>query len=164
MKKTSTKESGFTIIEVVLVLAIAGLIFLVVFLALPALQRSQRDSQRRSDLGRMLAQLETYASNNNGAYPANQANTDTFELNYLRNDGAVWSDPQNEDATVNGYDIVWANGAAAPTIDDNNDNVYYRTNAQCGTAEGTFATGSGSRSIAAIVGLENGIAYCQDNR
>jgi prepilin-type N-terminal cleavage/methylation domain-containing protein len=38
------KAHGFTIIEVVLVLAIAGLIFLIVFLALPALQRSQRDT------------------------------------------------------------------------------------------------------------------------
>jgi len=54
MKKLTNKESGFTIIEVVLVLAIAGLIFLVVFLALPALQRSQRDSQRRTDLGRFI--------------------------------------------------------------------------------------------------------------
>ncbi|MCL2869540.1 prepilin-type N-terminal cleavage/methylation domain-containing protein, partial [Candidatus Saccharibacteria bacterium] len=34
-------RQGFTIIEVVLVLAIAGLIFLMVFIALPALQRSQ---------------------------------------------------------------------------------------------------------------------------
>ena len=33
----SNKDKGFTIIEVVLVLAIAGLIFLTVFLALPAL-------------------------------------------------------------------------------------------------------------------------------
>ena len=36
-------KKGFTIIEVVLVLAIAGLIFLMVFIALPALQRSQRN-------------------------------------------------------------------------------------------------------------------------
>ena len=46
-------RGGFTIIEVVLVLAIAGLIFLMVFIALPALQRSQRDTQRRNDLGRV---------------------------------------------------------------------------------------------------------------
>jgi prepilin-type N-terminal cleavage/methylation domain-containing protein len=44
--------SGFTIIEVVLVLAIAGLIFLLVFLALPGLQRSRRDAQRKSDMGK----------------------------------------------------------------------------------------------------------------
>ena len=46
---------GFTIIEVVLVLAIAGLIFLMVFLALPALQRSQRDTQRKNDMARLKA-------------------------------------------------------------------------------------------------------------
>ena len=47
-----TPRGGFTIIEVVLVLAIAGLIFLMVFIALPALQRSQRDTQRRDDIAR----------------------------------------------------------------------------------------------------------------
>ena len=50
MTKSNTKsKKGFTIIEVVLVLAIAGLIFLMVFVALPALQRSQRDTQRRDE-------------------------------------------------------------------------------------------------------------------
>ena len=52
-RKTTRKmgtgdKGGFTIIEVVLVLAIAGLIFLMVFIALPALQRSQRDTERRT--------------------------------------------------------------------------------------------------------------------
>ena len=48
MKTLMNKDkNGFTIIEVVLVLAIAGLIFLMVFIALPALQRSQRDTQKK---------------------------------------------------------------------------------------------------------------------
>ena len=47
MLKLKKRKSGFTIIEVVLVLAIAGLIFLMVFLALPALQHSQRDALRK---------------------------------------------------------------------------------------------------------------------
>ena len=46
-RNRSSQAGGFTIIEVVLVLAIAGLIFLMVFVALPALQRSQRDTQRK---------------------------------------------------------------------------------------------------------------------
>lgn len=49
-KNKNLTKKGFTIIEVVLVLAIAGLIFLMVFLALPALQRSQRDTQRKQDV------------------------------------------------------------------------------------------------------------------
>ena len=49
----NSKFPAFTIIEVVLVLAIAGLIFLMVFIALPALQRNQRDTQRKNDMSRL---------------------------------------------------------------------------------------------------------------
>lgn len=62
-------KKGFTIIEVVLVLAIAGLIFLMVFIALPALQRSQRNTRRRQDMARILSALTDYQANNNGQMP-----------------------------------------------------------------------------------------------
>ena len=62
-------KPGFTIIEVVLVLAIAGLIFLMVFIALPALQRSQRDTQRRNDMARVATALTQYQANNGGELP-----------------------------------------------------------------------------------------------
>ena len=52
------RKSGFTIIEVVLVLAIAGLIFLMVFVALPALQRTQRDAQRKQDMSRLFDSVD----------------------------------------------------------------------------------------------------------
>ena len=63
-------KSGFTIIEVVLVLAIAGLIFLMVFIALPALQRSQRDTQRRNDVSRVATALTQYQANHGGNLPS----------------------------------------------------------------------------------------------
>lgn len=65
MNREDSKK-GFTIIEVVLVLAIAGLIFLMVFVALPALQRSQRDTARRNDLARVDTSLVQYQTNNQG--------------------------------------------------------------------------------------------------
>lgn len=43
------KDDGFTIVEVMIVLAIAGLIILIVFLAVPALQRNSRNTQRSND-------------------------------------------------------------------------------------------------------------------
>lgn len=52
------RKSGFTIIEVVLALAIAGLIFLMVFIALPALQRNRRDSQSKQDLAKVLSAFQ----------------------------------------------------------------------------------------------------------
>lgn len=61
---THTNKKGFTIIEVVLVLAIAGLIFAMVFIALPAMQRGQRDNGRRSDASTVAAAVNTYNSNN----------------------------------------------------------------------------------------------------
>ena len=70
MKKGDVKNrGGFTIIEVSLVLAIAGLIFLMVFVALPSLQRGQRDAQRREAVMTYLEQLKKYQSNNRGALP-----------------------------------------------------------------------------------------------
>ena len=62
-------KKGFTIIEVVLVLAIAGLIFLMVFIALPAMQRSQRDTQRRQDYSALSSAITSYVTNNNGNLP-----------------------------------------------------------------------------------------------
>ena len=60
---------GFTIIEVVLVLAIAGLIFLMVFLGLPALQRNQRNTARKQDYSTIASAIQTYKSNNKGEFP-----------------------------------------------------------------------------------------------
>lgn len=53
-------KKGFTIIEVVLVLAIAGLIFVMIFIALPSLQRSQRDTARKKDIDRFLAAIQSH--------------------------------------------------------------------------------------------------------
>lgn len=72
------KDKGFTIIEVVLVLAIAGLIFLVVFLALPALQRSQRDTARRQDVGNVISALQSYMSDNKNNMPTSPASFSNY--------------------------------------------------------------------------------------
>lgn len=65
---TTNKTKGFTIIEVVLVLAIAGLIFLMVFLALPALQRTQKNNALRSEVTRVMSLAVDYRANSNGSY------------------------------------------------------------------------------------------------
>ena len=63
-------KKGFTFIEVVLVLAIAGLIFAMTFVALPGLFASQRDTDRREDVMGFISTLKNYQSNNSrGALP-----------------------------------------------------------------------------------------------
>lgn len=63
-------KKGFTIIEVVLVLAIAALIFLMIFIALPALQKGQRDTARKQDATTISAALGTFRSNRSGSMPS----------------------------------------------------------------------------------------------
>lgn len=74
-------KKGFTIIEVVLVLAIGGLIFLMVFIALPALQRSQRNSQRRNDMDRVAAAIIEYQKHNKGKIPFYRQNS--YDKNFV---------------------------------------------------------------------------------
>ncbi|MDB5184308.1 MAG: hypothetical protein JWN38_116 [Candidatus Saccharibacteria bacterium] len=59
-------NKGFTIIEVMIVLAIAGLIILIVLLAVPALQRNGRNTSIKNDASAVAAGISEYASNNDG--------------------------------------------------------------------------------------------------
>jgi prepilin-type N-terminal cleavage/methylation domain-containing protein len=70
-KKSDINAKGFTIIEVLIVLAIAGLILLIVLLAIPALQRSQRNNARKSDAGHVVSAINSFVADNNGVLPGN---------------------------------------------------------------------------------------------
>ncbi len=69
MKPTPKKQTGFTLIEIVIVLAIAALIMVIVFLAVQGAQRSQRDNTNKAAAGQALAQAEQFLANNSGQYP-----------------------------------------------------------------------------------------------
>lgn len=71
LKQKNSQSKGFTLIEIVLVLAIAGLIFALVFLAVAGAQRARRDTERKSSAARMIAAAEQLASNHNGLYRTN---------------------------------------------------------------------------------------------
>lgn len=68
-KLQTKRQEGFTIIEVLIVLAIAGLIILIVFLAVPALQRNSRNTQTRNDASKIMGVLQEAVNNNNGKAP-----------------------------------------------------------------------------------------------
>ncbi len=62
-KKTNLNIRGFTLIEVVLVLAIGGLIFLLAFIAFNQVATNRRDTQRRNDASRIVSELQNYFTN-----------------------------------------------------------------------------------------------------
>lgn len=147
------RQSGFTIIEVVLVLAIAGLIFLIVFLALPQLQKSRRDTQRKNDVGRIMTLLTTYASTNSGNFPYLASEITAFRNNYLSN--SEIKDP----TTGSDYNFSVNTGRPSTT-----GNVYYLTAGECKTDGGLqLATGAGKNQVALTTKLENGGYLCQTN-
>ena len=67
--KRTSSSAGFTIIETMLVLAIAAVILLIIFLALPGLERSSRNNQRRQDIQAVLQFVSHYELNNSGDMP-----------------------------------------------------------------------------------------------
>ena len=73
MKKLQKKSLGFTILEVMIVLAIASLIVVMVLLAVSAANRSSRDTKRRADALQLSQALEEWAQNNSGALPTQTA-------------------------------------------------------------------------------------------
>lgn len=157
-QKTNTK--GFTIIEVVLVLAIAGLIFLMVFIALPALQRSQRDSQREQDISRVQTQINNFQSNNRNRLPTNWTQ---FTTQYMRAGGDEFVDPSGKNYVFSAL----AAGSVPANIDatdsgQNSVRIFHTVGATCGT-DGNVNGGQGNRKIALRIVLEGGGVACVNN-
>lgn len=125
-------KRGFTLIEIVIVLAIAALIMVVVFLAVTGAQRGQRDQSRKDLMNRTRSSLEAYRGNSGGTYPTVTADQTNFVQQYL-NAGATAT---STSATISNivYTISW-------TSTDT-------TNANC-TTSGTkqVASGTGNFNI-----------------
>ena len=172
-------KKGFTIIEVVLVLAIAGLIFLMVFIALPALQRSQRNTRRRQDMSRILAAFNAYQANNNGNFPSSTEELNStgtfaskgFSYKYVKGgdpNSDAFTDPDGSDYTFNSiYDWGASETPSYTPATDVDHNIGFHTTAKCSGNETTPVqkdTSGGKRSIAITYVLEGGAVYCGDNQ
>ncbi|MDR3297792.1 MAG: type II secretion system GspH family protein [Candidatus Nomurabacteria bacterium] len=184
-------KKGFTIIEVVLVLAIAGLIFLMVFIALPALQSSQRNTQRGNDLDRFLTAATDFASNNSGRLPftikgSTRAENSTFVARYIddtctdgpsSNPGFACVADQFRDPDGNLYQFSVQDGTALATdaaapglptsfeagIVDKKHVIVAVVGVMCGVDEGTVTKGTGDRQVALFMVKEGGGISCVAN-
>jgi prepilin-type N-terminal cleavage/methylation domain-containing protein len=160
---TQYKEKGFTIIEVVLVLAIAGLIFLMVFLALPALQSSQRDSARKNDVSIIAAAVSTYTGNNKGAAPtSDQLVTYIANVSDNTTKAAVTANPTG----TNPSGIYVRSGAG--TLSPNDSSVIVSFASKCGAtgAQTGFSVLTGTKrqfTVVTKVEAADGTWICQDS-
>ena len=154
------KDSGFTIVEVMLVLAIGGLIILIVFLAVPALQRNSRNTQRNNDVSLIGAAIGECLSNRNGQATACDTYTSpatTGELN------AYIDATKLRQLTTIGVSATAP--AAAPTPDFATVNIAFGRKCDPTGATAT-AAGATARQVALLFNSENAsgqaVARCQE--
>ena len=174
---TNQTKKGFTIIEVVLVLAIAGLIFLIVFIALPALQRNQRDTQRKNDLATFASALQNYAANNRGRYPSTSGSTGglvtssnapevfQFATQYLDWPGHRQAREDKgfvDPSTSEGYAVFFAYPTESNVAAASPDRMNYSTNYRCPEPASTLKYTANAISI--WQKLEGGGINCIDVR
>ena len=120
------REQGFTIIEVLIVLAIAAVILLIVFLAVPSLQRSSRNNGIRNDSANMLAGVNDYITNNNGTLPTGVAGTSpTISI--------TGTGTATEAKVRGGTNVTLTTGGCAPASPPAQGTVAIYTGCKCNT-------------------------------
>lgn len=154
LQKRNVGQDGFTIIEVMIVLAIAGLIMVVVFLAVPALQRSSRNNALSTDANNILTAVGNYSSDNGGSLPTAVAWTSGNPVTIGANGSNTESakvDTGVSKVSLNGATIT--NGSAVGTVQ-----VVTGTGAVCNAGDtGLTGTNTGSpRSYAVLYIAEGG--------
>ncbi|HSH55659.1 MAG TPA: type II secretion system protein, partial [Candidatus Limnocylindrales bacterium] len=154
MLKNQKRNQGFTIIEVLIVLAIAGLILLIVFLAVPALQRNSRNTQYKNDAAALIGAATEFSNNSNGAVPKDANETTVKDLAKTR--------------SLTNLDIE--TGPAAVTL-STFDEAIIRTASRCpatpsGDETATLQSGS-TRSMVIVYPVENSagkiVAQCTES-
>lgn len=166
-KAQSKLQKGFTIIEVLIVLAIAGLILVVVLIAIPQLQRNQRNEQRRSIAARVVTEINSYSGNNNGDIPTTSAELGEVSSRYLGCSGTPVSCEVNITGPQSGVPMAISYQSApavGPAPDGSalygHDILYYANSRLC---DGEQIKNGNGRNFALWTVLEGGAVSCLDN-
>ena len=168
MKKLRGNQ-GFTIVETMIVLAIAGLILLVVLLAIPALERSSRNNQQRQDVQTLLLAISHYELNNSGTMPSAAAPLSAADLSkltyYDRTNITYQQAPCMVPNTVQIAVCISANWTDAPAslttygadgIPHLGQVFIYNHEVCDPSTGGAVRTGAGFSSVVALYGIESG--------
>jgi prepilin-type N-terminal cleavage/methylation domain-containing protein len=151
LKELRAKE-GFTIIEVIIVLVIGAVIMLAVFLVVPQLQRTQRNSRAQAIARQVLSAGEQFAANNNQTYPTCAAGNACTNITNITGD------------LKNGAGTAYSFVTAAPAT---SSEIAILNVGECGTNPTSAATYSGKTKFIVVVPQENNTntpsTYCLSN-
>ena len=163
LQKKRNDQSGFTIIEVLIVLAIAGLILLVVFLAVPALQRNAHNTTKKSDVASVLGAMTEYVSNNGGSLPIAQTGIGSGNNGNIGKVGAAGINVAN--VKLGNYDAGSVNISVTVPAKPAVDVLYIVEKATCDPLSPNVPTlkGATARSFAAYFTLEGGAEQCSSS-
>ena len=105
MNSLRNKQSGFTIVELLIVIVVIGILAGLVITTFAGIQQKGRDTERQTDLKAIHAQLEAYYAQN-GNYPLlTEINTPALASAAFKGlDQEALSDPQA--ATPKNYELV----------------------------------------------------------
>lgn len=118
--KLNKINQGFTIVETLIVLAIAALIITIVLIAVPDLQRASRNTNILHDAQNIASGIQEYEGNNSGEIPT--------QTTYGQQSSSVFTGGVLEIGTNSGAEatahaqpsdvIFWENAAAGPITFD----------------------------------------------
>lgn len=165
--KRLSGSAGFTIIETLIVLAIAGLILLIVFLAIPSLQRNSRNNQRKQEVEKILQAVSSFELNHSGQFPG-PCGSGTDPLCNASNGPLEHTELNFYDQNASGNVVIEPQDAKVTVSNPNDVNKLVIYNHQkCSNASDGSATwqGAGYNDVVALYALEtsSGTAQqCQD--
>lgn len=149
--------AGFTIIEVMIVLAIAGLIMAIVFLAIPGLQKTNRNTQRKNDVARISSLINDFVANNNGKLPTRLVYVGgtpvTGELDLTKEKFSIL-----DTTTATSITPLKCTSSACVTVALTTalipDTLQFYTSADCGTGTNAPVFNTSARVYALYYGIE----------
>ena len=130
------KKQGYTITELLIVLAIAGLILTMIFYAVPALNRNSNNNRRKQDVETILLAVSNYRLRTTGSFPTSLASTRISKLNYYEESNIKFNQAER---------------TIVPTI----NSVFIYDRAKCNGNDIT-SNNAGSRDIVAYYSIDTG--------
>lgn len=127
MKRITNNQSliisGFTLIEMLVVISLIGVLAVIALVSFGGAQKQARDTTRKSDIKQYQTSLEMYGNLTNGLYPSKTAASSAFsslcsDLNLkLEPDITCSQDPKNASDATFSYSYIsdGSNGTASAT-------------------------------------------------